>query len=303
MISVQSVPDPSSVDLREASLMLPVPGLQANSIHLEPRDGPNIETLTAQGVTLQRNGAPILRVRNVRITVFITDARVAVACSKYDKGGGWIGTPTAMVVANTVSKSLAAIRRHGKMLVGQVRYQWVSGVGSTHRLGMGTSERLILEAKADSSTSFRLTLLLPKNTDGAAIAARIAGRAARYRLVAEPLLAEEKRAALGLMVNARPLPPAAKNTITFHRAPDYYFMNVASARISPPDMDGGHQAAASARPPARGPGQPPGVRGSDGVGAPVRGGQPSGTHPSSDASVSGENPPKPPTIVISLGDL
>jgi hypothetical protein len=238
MIGVQEVPEPGSVDLAEAGLMLPVPGLQTNSIHFEHRDGSNVETLIAQAVTLQRNGTTVFRCRNVRITVFITDARLALACSKYDKGGGWIGSPTAMIMANTVSKGLAAIRRHGKMLVGQVRYPWLSGVGSTARLGMGSSERLVLEAKTDDATSIRLTLLLPKDIDGSVVAAEVVNRAARYRLAAEPELADEKRTAFEDLANAQPLPAGAKNVIRFHRTPNFYFVKMASAKVAPPEAGG-----------------------------------------------------------------
>ena len=84
----------------------------------------------------------MLRVRKVRIDFFITDARLAVACSKYDKGGGWVGGAAAMIVFNAVSKARAAIRSHGKMLAGQVRYPWLRWVASTPKTGFTSDERL-----------------------------------------------------------------------------------------------------------------------------------------------------------------
>ena len=132
MIGIEGVPDPSTpIDPNEAGLILPVPGPQANAIVLEARDGQNIQTLTARSAELTHNGRTVFRVRDVRIDVYITDTRVALACSKYDKGGGWIGSPTGMILLNTVSKTRAALRRRGKMMVGQVRYPWVQRVGST----------------------------------------------------------------------------------------------------------------------------------------------------------------------------
>jgi hypothetical protein len=214
-------------------LLLPVPANQQNSVLLEPRDGNNVMTLTARGVRLERNGTTVFRCNNVRINVFITDARVALACSKYDKGGGWIGSPGAMVMLNAASKGLAAIRRHGKMMVGHVRYPWISGVGSTARQGMGSEERLVLDGKADQGTALRLTLVLPKDIDGAGVAAEVARRASRYRLQSEADLAADKRNAFATLTSARPLPPGAKNVIQFHRMPSFYFVNSHSARIAP----------------------------------------------------------------------
>ena len=100
-------------------------------------------------VRFQVNGKMIFRCSKVRICVYITDARVAFACSKYDKGGGWIGTPGAMLVMNVASKSLAAVRRRGKMMVGQVRYPWIANVGSTGQQGIGSEERLVFDGKSD----------------------------------------------------------------------------------------------------------------------------------------------------------
>ena len=135
MIGIQPVPDPQTVNLHEHGLMLPVPAMQHNTVLLESHDGNNIQTLTARAVRLDRNGSTVFRCTNVRISLFITDARVALACSKYDKGGGWIGSPTAMLMLNAASKGLAAVRRHGKMMVGQARYPWIKAVGSTARSG------------------------------------------------------------------------------------------------------------------------------------------------------------------------
>ena len=233
MIGVQPVPDPATVDLLEHGLMLPVPACQNDSVLLEPRDGGNVRTLTARGVRLERNGATVFRCTNVRIGVFITDARVALACSKYDKGGGWIGTPGAMIMMNAASKGLAAIRRHGKMMVGQVRYPWIVGVGSTARLGMGSEERLVLDCKSDQANRLRLTVYLPRDIDSAAVAAEVARRAAHYRLRSEADLAEDKRSAFTALTLTQPLPAGPKNVIQFHRMPTFFFVNAHSARMAP----------------------------------------------------------------------
>lgn len=233
MIGIQHVPDPQTVDVHEHGLMLPVPAVQHNTVLLESRDGNNIQTLTARAVRLDRNGSTVFRCTNVRISLFITDARVALACSKYDKGGGWIGSPTAMLMLNAASKGLAAARRHGKMMVGQARYPWIKAVGSTARQGIGTEERLILVGMTDSATTLRLALLLPKGVDAATVAADVARRASRHRLAADADIPDDKRAAFQALTSVQPLPPGTKNTIQFHRMPTFYYINDHSARLVP----------------------------------------------------------------------
>ena len=233
MIGIQPVPDPAGVDVHEHGLMLPIPAPERDSIVLEPRDGNDIRWLVAQAVRLERNGTTVFRCTKVRINVLVTDARVALACSKYDKGGGWIGSPSAMIVLNAASKGLAAVRRHGKMMVGHARYPWVSAVGSTARQGVGTTERLVLDGKTDRNTSVRLTLELRKGDDGASVAAEVARRVARYRLSSDTDLSEESRNTFAALTNARPLPAGAKNVIQFHRMPTFYYVNQRSARMAP----------------------------------------------------------------------
>src|ERR1700756_1549456 len=68
-------------------------------------------------------------IEDVEIFCYVTEARFAFVCPKYDKGGGWVGiglveTPTALI-ANAVSKRMAAHRSHGSALVGQIRHPWV----------------------------------------------------------------------------------------------------------------------------------------------------------------------------------
>jgi hypothetical protein len=235
MIGVQRIPEPGAVDA-EQGLVLPVPARERNTIVFEPRDGGNIQTIRANAVLLTRNGAQSTRVRKVKITVFITDARVAIACSKYDKGSTWYGNTGLVLILNAATKSAAAIRRHGKMLVGQVRYPWIQNIGSTRRQGFNTHERLVIEAKSDQATTMRMTLSLPNSVDASLVAAEIARRAARFRLASEDDLAADKRVAFEQMTNAQPLPAGAKNIIQFHRMPSFYFVGKGSARLTPAYM-------------------------------------------------------------------
>lgn len=193
MIDILEVPAPGAVaDTTEQGLIFPIPGSQKNTVVFEPRDGEAIQSLTAKALDFKVGNRTMLRVRKVRIDFFITDARVAVACSKYDKGGGWVGGATAMVVFNTVSKARAKLRSRGKMLAGQVRYPWLRWVASTPKTGFSSEETLILHCAAEDGTAMTLTLTLPKNIEASRVAAEIADRAARYRLTSEEFDAEAR---------------------------------------------------------------------------------------------------------------
>jgi hypothetical protein len=193
VIGVLDVPAPGAVDdLEERGLLFPVPGEQKNTVLFEPRDGDSIQPLNAKALDFKMGNRTVLSVRKVRIDLFVTDARLALACSKYDKGGGWVGGATAMVVFNAVSKTRAVLRSRGKMLAGQIRYPWLQWVGSSPKTGWTNEEMLIMQCAAEDGTSLRLTLTLPKNIDAARVAAEIADRAARYRLVSEELDAEAR---------------------------------------------------------------------------------------------------------------
>ena len=193
MIDILEVPVPGAVtDATEHGLIFPVPGSQKNTVVFEPRDGEAIQSLTAKALDFKVGNRTMLRVRKVRIDFFITDARLAVACSKYDKGGGWVGGATAMVVFNTVSKARAKLRSRGKMLAGQVRYPWLRWVASTPKTGFSSEETLILHCAAEDGTAMTLTLTLPKNIEASRVAAEIAERAARYRLSSEELDSEAR---------------------------------------------------------------------------------------------------------------
>ena len=91
MISIAEIPEfDASLDPFEDGLMLPIPKRDRNSIVLEQRDGTNVQRIRATGAELSHNGQTVFKLSGVKIDVFVTDARVAFACSKYDKGGGWV---------------------------------------------------------------------------------------------------------------------------------------------------------------------------------------------------------------------
>jgi hypothetical protein len=203
-------------------LLCPIPGEGTNQIAIEPRDGSQVVEIPVKGLTLRLNANGSSRrlgaVSDVKVTLYVTDARVAFACSKFDKGGGWIGGIGTMVVFNSVSKMRAAMRRRGKMLVGHVRYPWLDSVGGSPKRGFGDEERLrLVVPPPDGNGWLLLDLDLPKNVDSPGLAADIARRAARHRIAhgadagalasaleARPLVGEKKKFALHEIEGAVP---------------------------------------------------------------------------------------------------
>ncbi|MGO9902524.1 MAG: hypothetical protein ACLP0J_23215, partial [Solirubrobacteraceae bacterium] len=167
MLNLVEIPDPSeSAQFPEMGLLFPVPGTEKNTIVLEDRDGNNVQHLTASEVIFKVGAQTKFKDRKVKIDLFVTDARFALACSSYDKGGGhtFFGGGGALfldVAVNSVSKVRAKMRSRGKMLVGQVRYPWLRRVGSSPKTGFGTYEKLYFETSVKGGGTTTLTLYLP----------------------------------------------------------------------------------------------------------------------------------------------
>jgi hypothetical protein len=233
MIGVVEVPESASgIDVLESGLLLPVPGAQKNTILMEDRDGTNVQRLTASAVVCQVGGRTVIKDRKIKIDLFLTDARFALACSKYDKGGGWVGGAGVMIVANSVSKARAAIRSKGKMLVGQVRYPWIQRVGCSPKTGWASEEKLIFHETTKGGAT-TLTLTLPKDVDSSLVAAEVTGRLARYRLANEELDAST-REQLERLASAEPsdaIPSDDKER--YFTIPAPRFVDEESARIIP----------------------------------------------------------------------
>ncbi|HEV2377858.1 MAG TPA: hypothetical protein VGS19_37555 [Streptosporangiaceae bacterium] len=67
-----------------------------------------------------------------RTTLVITDRRTVFLTTQFDKGGGWVGFGAAglamALTANAVSKRRAAQRSAGKVAIGQIRHEWLTGI-------------------------------------------------------------------------------------------------------------------------------------------------------------------------------
>lgn len=171
--------------------LAPTPGGVTNGITYEPADGADVMFAVATGMRVRivsggREETPLV-LREAKITIFVTDSRIAFACTHYDKGGGWYGTSMLVLPFNAVSKALARRRSSGSTLTGQVRYAWLAAVGGSEKRGGLDSEQLRIVAHQPIDGGFATVYLdftLPKDVSGPAVAAETARRAARFRLAA-----------------------------------------------------------------------------------------------------------------------
>ncbi|MEQ1702328.1 MAG: DUF2510 domain-containing protein [Ilumatobacteraceae bacterium] len=228
-----------TADYDDGSLY-PVLGDERNEIEFEPLDGTNVKTLYANAMQVRRVVGSTLNqeasISEIKASVYITDARVAIACTKYDKGGGWRGASLAVPVLNLASKARAASRRRGKMLVGHVRYPWLSSVGFTEKTGFSSTDslRLFVVERIDGvKRRVCLELDFPKGTDTAALARLISQRAATYRLRHDRELGDEERKKFEVLAAGTSLRGEPKKFV-FYEMPTHFFVAAASAYPKPP---------------------------------------------------------------------
>jgi hypothetical protein len=226
-VGAEAGPDPSM-----SGLLLPVVR-DSDSVELESRDGAQVRRFEASGLALYFRNQEVLRFSRIAARLLVTDARVAIVCSHYDRGGGWRGDPISMGVFNTVSKLRAAVRSRGQALVGQARYPWIARVGSTARVALGGEERLVIDASETERDTYRLIIGLSNRADAANLAAEIVRRTAAFRLVSERDLDPEERLALTRLQVAAAITPSRSRPndhIYFHEMPSCWYRGSADSR-------------------------------------------------------------------------
>lgn len=207
-------------------------------IAMDDYDGPNVTKVVATAVRVLEAGSELktlVKLREVKIDIYITDGRLALACEKYDKGGGWVGFGGAgllvAVTANAVSKARAASRSRAKVLVGHIRYPWLKSVGASSKSGFASDEAIRLEYSEKGpggAVRKMLELTLPKNIDAALVAQDITRRAAAHRLAYHPGMPPEQRAEFANLSRAPRLdPPPGK--FTFHQMPAFFHVSAGTA--------------------------------------------------------------------------
>jgi hypothetical protein len=188
-----------------------------------------LDRAVCRNVSREREG--VLRER-LKLRIYTTDARVAFACTKYDKGSVWVGSSPLNLALTAGGKVVASERRRGRMFVGHIRYPWLKAAGSTSRTGMFTQERLMFGVAGEDHEHMKLSLILPKSVSAANFAAEVARRAAAYRLLIQPDVDDHTREKLEALTHAKPriAPP---NEQRFHQMPCPFVVCERAARLRP----------------------------------------------------------------------
>jgi hypothetical protein len=191
-------------DIEDGSLY-PIPAQQPGAwlVEREALDGDRPVSFPATSVHLEefRSGkfTTLAQAEQINGVLYITDCRAAFACEKYDKGSTWVGfgaaAPVALV-ATGISKTLAARRGKGKLLCGQIRWQWLGWVAGQSSPSFGGTNKIMFacESKSDAGTrTYKLTFTFKRGSvDPISMARDIIHRAATYRLDHDPTLSEDE---------------------------------------------------------------------------------------------------------------
>jgi hypothetical protein len=104
----------------------------------------------ASGVTVSQviDGAerPHLRLRRLKISVYVTAGRLALACERYRTTNAWeIAGPGGGFGARGVTGARTARRQQGSVMVGHIRYPWIRSVSPRPRTWRYGRDALIIE--------------------------------------------------------------------------------------------------------------------------------------------------------------
>jgi hypothetical protein len=229
-------PAPSGLKEPESRLVIP-----------ESYDGENPVILPIAGIHEQEivaGGAKtVAKLPRTGGVMYITDSRVVVAIEKFEKGNLYLGfsSPTEgiAVLASGVSALRAARRRKGKVLVGQVRYQWLKFAGADPRISIGSGGGIYLgcEVKGAAGTRlYRLVVTLARGqVDPLDIIQDIIQRAARYRLAHFPGNPDH-HARLDELAKVPRLPNPKPKELASYAMPNYFYVASANAYPNAPSV-------------------------------------------------------------------
>jgi hypothetical protein len=214
-------------------------------VEREDLDGPSVMTVPASAIRV--NGVTaggstrLLEYKGVKAFLYVTDSRVVLACENYDKGStylgiGDIGAPVA-VAATAMSRLRARARRKGKMLTGQIRYQWLSEARAAPKNGLLYPNRLRLACSTHDDKEGRRPYVLDvtladQNRNSLEVALEIIHRAATFKLRWYDGISEETRTELDKLAVAPPLERPEKGKVTGHTLPYYHYVR-SSAAVPP----------------------------------------------------------------------
>lgn len=136
---------------------------------------------------------------------FVSDCRVALSSEKLTGDSSWHGVEPGGVVAadaGAVSAASARSRIQGKVMVGHLRYEWISKIWASY------GKHLSLEyVSNDVPRALEIQVI---GGISVSMAQDITRRVAAFRLKENPELPDEQRAVLDGLRQAEPLRPTAR---------------------------------------------------------------------------------------------
>ncbi len=168
--------------------LYPQPGAWRDTISLSPDDGDarsfritGILVSDVTGVTPRT----ITEIPEIRATLHVTEARVAVASTRYEVGRGWRGTAVGALLASAADSALGTPGSRGRcpMLVGHLRLAWVVSVHARRRRSLASPHTLAIGYRDPTTHGLgSLTLTLDRRVQTARLAREIAVAAARAQV-------------------------------------------------------------------------------------------------------------------------
>jgi tetratricopeptide (TPR) repeat protein len=233
----------------------PVLANEPGGIMVEPEalDGNNLGTVQVTAVTLAADGKRLIRLDGINAELYVTDSRVVFACQNFDKGSRYIGTGLGAGVAlaaTGISKAAAARRQRGKILAGQLRYQWCKYVGATAKRGYLGSDLYLgfVTRGSEGLQEYQLIVKLgPAAPSALDVATDIIRRAARHTLAYWPPEDVSQRETFERLAASEPLADPGKNNMVSRGVPRYYPVG---ARTAYPRQQPGPDRATSGTQPA-----------------------------------------------------
>ena len=173
--------------------LYPVFGEDCLLIEWEESDGDGPLVVEATALTVGELTATglrrINRVQQIKADTIVSESRVAIACAKFDKGSGWVGfderAPATDRGPHVGAKARAGRRENSRMLVGHIRFPWLSQVGGRPRqrlLGEECLRMVLGENCGGCKRLLAVDLTLTKTADSLHVAQTIVQRAARFCL-------------------------------------------------------------------------------------------------------------------------
>jgi hypothetical protein len=222
-----------------------IPGLseqKGQAFAPEPADGDNIQVLWTSYVSVHgpsrtskrmaegspaAAGVPLVKTPN-RTAVYVTDCRVVLSCGNLYSAsilgqlvlvllgpiGALIGMVTALIgvarIVRAVQVPRDRRRRTGKVMVGQIRYEWIKRIGATPPSSGYWFPTVALEYTDGETTKSVRLHLKQREAEPVLLAQDIARRAAAFRLRRNAGLAPDQQAILEQLSHADILHPPVK---------------------------------------------------------------------------------------------